>query len=118
MQPTIQELVVYVPAKDFQVSQDFYRALGFTLTEGWGNTFDCRMGDAVFRLQNYYVKEYADNFMIKMEVEDVDAWYTHVRQILDESTYRDARVEEPEMVGDTKVLHVVDPSGVLLVFLH
>ena len=51
MSPTINELVVYVPAEDFEVSKSFYLALGFQLTEGWGGTMDCRLGNAVFRLQ-------------------------------------------------------------------
>jgi hypothetical protein len=54
--PTINELVVYVPTEDFTISKTFYAALGFELTEGWGGTMDCRLGGAVFRLQNYYVK--------------------------------------------------------------
>lgn len=53
MNPTITELVVYTPAKDFEVSKTFYTALGFELTEGWGGTMDCRLGGAVFRLQKF-----------------------------------------------------------------
>jgi len=117
-QPTIKSLVVYVPAKQFKVSQDFYRALGFTLTEGWGKTFDCRLGNAIFRLQDYYVKDWAENFMIKLDVEDVEVWHKHIKAILDERSYGDARLTEPEMVGDTKILHVIDPSGVLLIFIQ
>jgi hypothetical protein len=52
-EPTIDELVVYVPAKDFEISQRFYKALGFTLTPAWGGTFDCRLDSGVFRLQDY-----------------------------------------------------------------
>ena len=117
MKLTIQELVVYTPAKDFSISQHFYIALGFTLTEGWGGTFDCRLGNAVFRLQNYYVKDWAENFMMKFDVDDVDAWYEHVKQVLAANTYSNARLAEPEMIGDTKIMHVWDPCGVLLIFI-
>lgn len=118
MPPTIKELVVYVPAQDFEVSKSFYSALGFELTEGFGGTMDCRLGGAVFRLQNYYVKDWANNFMMKLDVDDVDKWYRHVKQVLEENKYGSARVTEPEMVGDTKILHVVDPCGVLLIFIQ
>jgi hypothetical protein len=118
MQPTIKELVVYVPARDFEISKAFYRALGFTLTEGWGDTVDCRLGKAVFRLQNYYVKDWANNFMMKFDVEDVDVWYEHASRVLAENTYGHARIAEPEMVGDTKIMHVWDPCGVLLIFVQ
>lgn len=117
MDPSIKKLVVYVPAQDFEVSKAFYSALGFELTEGFGDTTDCRLGGAVFRLQNYYVKDWANNFMIKLDVDDVDAWYAHIKRVLDQGHYGSARMAKPEMVGDTKVLHVVDPSGVLLIFL-
>lgn len=117
MAPSIKELVVYVPSQNFELSKSFYSALGFELTEGFGDTMDCRLGGAVFRLQNYYVKDWANNFMMKLDVEDVDAWYAHVKDVLDQGEYGSARMAEPEMVGDTKVLHVVDPSGVLLIFL-
>ena len=118
MQLTIKELVVYVPAQDFEVSKRFYSALGFHLTEGFGGTMDCRLGNALFRLQNYYVKDWANNFMMKLDVDDVDAWYQHVRKVLEENKYGNARVAEPEMVGDTRILHVVDPCGVLLIFIQ
>lgn len=81
MSLTINELVAYTPAKDFEVSKSFYAALGFELTEGWGGTMDCRLGNAVFRLQNYYVKDWANNFMIKLDVDDVDEWYDHVKKV-------------------------------------
>ena len=52
MKLTIKEMVVYTPAKDFDVSKRFYAALGFELTEGWGKTMDCRLRGTVFRLQD------------------------------------------------------------------
>ena len=118
MKPTIKELVVYTPARDFEVSKRFYSALGFVLTEGFGDTMDCRLGGAVFRLQNYFVKDWAENFMMKFDVDDVQAWYPHVKKVLDDDTYGNARAAEPEMVGDTKIMHVWDPCGVLLIFIE
>lgn len=55
----ITDLKVYAPAKDFEESKRFYTDLGFTLTEAWGGTFDCQLGAASFRLQDYYVKDWA-----------------------------------------------------------
>lgn len=118
MTPTIKELVTYVPAEDFAISKRFYSALGFELAEAWGGTMDCRLGGAVFRLQNYYVKDWAENFMMKFDVDDVDAWHSHAKQVLDANAYGHARIAEPEMTGDTKILHVWDPCGVLLIFIQ
>ncbi len=118
MNPTINELVIYVPAEDFEISKDFYTALGFELTEGWGDTMDCRLGGAVFRLQNYYVKDWANNFMMKFDVDDVGAWYEHAKKVIDGGGYGHARYAEPEMIGDTTIFHVWDPCGVLLIFIQ
>ena len=118
-EPTIDELVVYVPAKDFEISQRFYKALGFTLTPAWGGTFDCRLDSGVFRLQDYYVKDWADNFMIKMDVASVDDWHERVKSVFAAEDLRPARFSPPEMASvDTKIMHVVDPSGVLLIFVE
>jgi len=118
MTPKIKDLVTYVPAEDFVISKSFYAALGFELTEGWGGTMDCRLGGAVFRLQNYYVKEWAENFMMKFDVEDVQAWYEHAKKIIENGDYSNARIAEPAMVGDTKIMHIWDPCGVLLIFIQ
>ncbi len=118
MNPTIAELVVYAPSEDFEVSQAFYTALGFTLTEGWGGTFDCELGGAKFRLQNYYNKDWAENFMMKLQVDDIESWHTHAKEIIDNGSYSHARYDkEIEVIGDTRIFHVWDPCGILLIFI-
>lgn len=113
------ELKTYVPAKDFAISKQFYKALGFELTEAWGGNVDCRLGPTVFRLQNYYVKDWANNFMLQFDVDDARAWYDHVKPIIDSGEFGHARVAEPEIVGDdTVITHVWDPTGVLLIFIQ
>jgi hypothetical protein len=118
MTPTIKELVVYTPAADFEQSKRFYTALGFTLTPGWGDTVDCKLGAAVFRLQNYYVKDWAENFMMKFAVDDVQTWYEHAKKVINDGDFGNARHDEPEMIGDTKIFHIWDPCGVLLIFIQ
>jgi len=115
----IKSMNVYVPAKDFELSKRFYAALGFTLTEAWGGNFDCRLGNSLFRLQNYYVEGWANNFMLQFQVDDANAWYEHAKAIIDDGEFGDARVMLPEAVTeDTIITHVVDPSGVLLIFIQ
>jgi len=114
----IRDLKAYVPAKNFEQSRRFYTALGFTPSEGWGGTVDFELNGNRFRLQNYYVKDWADNFMIVMSVDDVDAWHQHVKEIADSGEFGSIRIKAPETVGDSLVLHVVDPSGVLLIFVQ
>lgn len=115
---TIKDLKTYVPAKDFEASKTFYRELGFELTEAYGGSFDCRLGAAQFRLQNYYNKDWAENFMMQFDVEDAREWFEHAKSVIDGGSHGTARVSEPEVYGDTAITHVIDPCGVLLIFIQ
>jgi hypothetical protein len=117
MPPTIENLRVYVPAKNFELSKRFYSALGFRMTDGWGGTVDCELGGHRFRLQDCYVKTWADNCMMVMDVADVAAWHEHVEKVIAGGVLG-TRVTPPERAGESTVLHVWDPSGVLLVFVE
>lgn len=108
----------YVPARDFDESKRFYADLGFTLTEAWGGNVDVSLGPTVFRLQNYYVEEWAGNFMIQFDVEDARAREKYARSVIDASSYQTARMMPSQQHGDIFITNVVDPSGVLLVFVQ
>ena len=114
----IKSLKPYVPAKDFELSQKFYSALGFVMTEGWGGTADFELNGCAFRLQNYYVKDWADNFMFVIGVEDAESWHQRALELLNSGAYAGMRVQAPELVDGSLVLHVIDPTGVLLVFVQ
>lgn len=68
-------------------------------------------------LQNYYVREWAENWMLVVEVASASDWYDHVVEVLANGDYGDARVAPPkhEDYGAT-VTYVWDPCGVLLHF--
>lgn len=118
MTPSIRDLKVYMPAKDFELSKRFYNALGFKMSEGWGGTADFELNGNRFRLQDYYVKDWANNFMVVMGVDDVRAWQDKARAVVATGQFGTARVAELETVDDSLVLHVWDPSGVLLIFVQ
>jgi hypothetical protein len=114
----IRDFKVYMPAKDFELSKRFYSALGFTMSEGWGGTADFELNGHRFRLQNYYVKDWAENFMVVIGVDDAEAWHQHVQTFVAGGDYPGVRIKPPETVNTSLVLHVIDPSGVLLVFVQ
>lgn len=118
MTPRIKGLKVYVPARDFEESKRFYTALGFSMSEGWGGTADFELDGHWFRLQDYYVKDWAENFMMVMYVDDAEAWHQHARTVVESGAFDNVRIKPPEAVDDWLVLHVIDPSGVLLVFVE
>jgi hypothetical protein len=115
---TINSLKPYVPARDFELCKRFYTTLGFSMTEGWGGTADFSLNGSAFRLQNYFVQDWADNFMFVMGVDDVEAWHQRALELLDSGAFSGMRVQAPAPVDGAMVLHVIDPSGVLLVFVQ
>ena len=115
---TIRDFKVYMPAKDFERSKQFYVALGFTMSSGWGGTADFELNGNRFRLQNYYVKDWAHNFMVVMSVEDVNGWYQRAKRIVASGEFENVRIKPVETIDNALVLHVIDPSGVLLVFVQ
>ena len=115
---TIRDLKAYVPAKDFELSKRFYAALGFSMSPGWGGTADFELSGHRFRLQDYFVEDWAHNFMFVMGVDDVEAWHERARSMKASGQFKPMNFKPPEPVDDSLVLHVWDPSGVLLIFVQ
>src|SRR5712675_1447147 len=69
---TAVEVKAFVPSKDFALSKRFYQDLGFNLAWSSEELAYLRHGNSSFLLQNFYVKEHADNFMMHLLVENVD----------------------------------------------
>jgi hypothetical protein len=88
------------------------------MSEGWGGTADFELNGNRFRLQDYYVEDWANNFMVVMGVDDAEAWHQRARRIADSGEFDGIRIKPPEVVDGSLVLHVVDPSGVLLIFVQ
>jgi catechol 2,3-dioxygenase-like lactoylglutathione lyase family enzyme len=107
------EAKAFVPAKDFALSLQFYRDMGFEIAWATDDLAYVRHGNASFLLQNFYVKEYADNFMMHLLVEDVDAWWHHLEQQGIFARYG-SRVEPPaDQPWGMRDFVIIDPSGFL-----
>ena len=104
---TIHDFKGYLPAKDFEPSKRFYVALGFAMSEGWGATADFELNGHRFRLQNYYVKAWADNFMVVIGVDDIEAWHEQARKIVNSGEFDNIRIKPPEPVEDTIVQRLI-----------
>ena len=67
----------FIPAKDFAVSKAFYEALGFQKRLD-SDVAIFAIGPTAFILQRFYEKEFAENFMMQLMVDDLDAWWAHI----------------------------------------
>ena len=104
----------FLPAKDFALSQRFYDALGFEKGHHDNDVAIYRIGDGGFLLQNYYQKEWAENSMIQLVVDDLDAWWTHVESLDLPGTFGVPPPKAPAMQAwGLRVAYLIDPSGVL-----
>ena len=104
----------FLPARDFELSKRFYEALGFEKLLDSPDVAIFRAGSSGFLLQRRYQKEWAENCMMQLMVDDLDAWWRHVRS-LDLATrfkVREPKEPAPQPWG-LRVAYLVDPSGVL-----
>ena len=115
--PPVSDIKVYVPAINFSHCHAFYEALGWKTNWNHSGLAEMELGGVRFFLQDYYQKDWAENFMLYINVPDVDVWYSHVSEVLASGQFPKARARAPQKMdyGDT-VSHVWDPSGVLLHF--
>jgi len=107
------EIKAFVPARDFELSKRFYQDLGFTVAWSSGDLAYLHAGDSSFLLQRFYVQQHAENFMMHMLVQDVDAWWAHVEAQALASRY-DVRASPPEdRPWGIRDFILDDPTGVL-----
>jgi len=117
----VLDVKAFVPAKDFVLSKRFYLAPGCTLKYDSKGLAIFELSGYRFYLQDYYVKGYADNYMLHFTVEDVESWYQHTLKLLEDFPASDDKL--PRLMGSVKeepapynaqVCYLVDPTGVLI----
>ena len=107
------EVKAFVPAKDFELSKQFYQDIGFTMASEGGGVAYFHHGHSSFLLQDFCVEEYVNNFMMHLLVEDVYAWHKAITDsgISDKYHVRIGSVVlQPWRMRDFELF---DPSGVL-----
>ncbi len=108
-----EEVRPFVPAKDFDLSRAFYRALGFQEDHD-KDVAIFTAGKSTFILQRHYQKDWAENFMMHMMVDDLDAWWRHVEALDLPAQFGVSPPEAPAMQSwGLRVAFLHDPSGVL-----
>ena len=110
---TSTEVKVFVPARDFDQSEQFYQHLGFEPSWSDGSGTHFRQGNSSFLLQKLHNEDRADNIVIQLLVVDVEAWWQQV-QAQDLKNKYEIKVDPPEdRPWGIREFVIVDPSGVL-----
>lgn len=115
---TILKMRAFLPAKDFENSRRFYECLGFQPTKINEKSLEMRLGSASsafsFFLQDFYVKELAENLMMQVLVKDIDAWWNHIARLALEKRFEVVPPRQPTLQPwGLRVAYVWDPSGIL-----
>src|SRR3954464_6682635 len=103
----------FLPARDFDLSKRFYEALGFEKILD-GDVAIFRVGSSGFILQRFHDEHWAENCMMQLMVDDVDAWWAHITRLELPARFG-VRAPKPPAVQPwgLRVLYVTDPSGIL-----
>ena len=109
----VTEIKAFVPSKDFELSKQFYKDLGFTMASEGGGIAYFHYGHVSFLLQDFCAKSFAENFMMHILVEDVNSWWerAHESGVLEKYGVKVTALEnQPWRMRD---FCLYDPSGVL-----
>jgi hypothetical protein len=104
----------FIGAKDFNLSKAFYKDLGFEESIISKNMSYFKIYDSLgFYLQDAYVKDWVDNTMIFVEVENVEEYYNELQRLELQQKYKNVRLVpiKKDTWGSECFLH--DPSGIL-----
>lgn len=103
----------FLPAKDFDLSKRFYNALGFQMVLD-SEVAIFNAGSGGFILTAFYEKEFADNYMMQLMVDDLDAWWEHISALDLTNQFGVPPPKAPAMQSwGLRVAYLIDPCGVL-----
>ena len=111
----VNEMKVFLPAKDYRLSKAFYTDLGFDLA--WEapeqNMAKFAIGSQMFMLHDWYEKNVAELMYMHIIVPDVGQWWEHVlnQKLADRYPIKTEPPDDREWGIRDFVLF--DPSGVL-----
>lgn len=113
MKQKMKSIRPFIGAKNFEVSRNFYTDLGFEeiILEHHFSLF--KKQEVVFYLQNAYVKDWIDNTMIFIEVEDTDKYWEELLSLNLTEKYENVRLTPVRTMPWGKECFVHDPSGIL-----
>lgn len=109
----VKSIRPFIGAKDFEISRSFYLALGFQesiLSAGFSYFYINGFG---FYLQDAYIKDWVDNTMVFLEVEDVEVFWKEMLALNLPAKYPSVRLIPIRDFDWGRECYLHDPSGIL-----
>ena len=114
MKHSAKSIRAFIGAENFEESRQFYKDLGFEESVISKDMSLFKVSDKLgFYLQDAYVKDWVDNTMIFLEVEDVDRYWSELQNLALEKKYKNVKLTpvRNDYWGRECFMH--DPSGIL-----
>lgn len=103
----------FIGAKNFELSRSFYRDLGFEEKILSNNMSLFKTGELGFYLQDAYVRDWIDNTMIFLEVDDVSRYWNELSALSLEAKYENVKLTTIREMGWGRECFLHDPCGIL-----
>ena len=105
----IADIRVFVPSRDYKISQRFYQAMGFNMELAGDDLSIFNKGSCTFLLQKFFNQELANNLMLQLIVLDIQEAFVTISSIKGfDIEYQPIKTEPWG-----KVIYLWGPSGEL-----
>jgi hypothetical protein len=113
MKQKIKSIRPFVGSENFEISSNFYKDLGFEeiILEPKLSLFT--WNEIGFYLQDAYVKDWIENTMLFIEIENVEDFWDELLSLHLTEKYENVRVTPIRTMEWGKECFVHDPSGIL-----
>ena len=109
---TLYKLRTFLPSINYEISKTFYQALGFNIVWDGEDLTIMKYADIEFFIQKAYVKDWAENTMFQLFVEDIQTFYDQIKSL--KETFPMIHYKPIQEVDYGTTFHVLDPAGVLI----
>lgn len=109
----IIELKSFVPAQDFDLSMRFYKDIGFSTVWNDNQLALLNYNGFKFLLQNFYLKDHAENFVMHLLVNNADHWWHKLNEVNLNKEYNIHLTEPENRDWGIRDFIFLDPSGVM-----
>jgi len=113
MEHTVKSIRPFLGAENFELSRRFYQDWGFGETVLSPDLSVFKLDQLAFYLQRAYVKDWVDNTMLFLEVENVEHYYQQLSAMELASKYEGVRLTAVRIEDWGKECFLHDPSGIL-----
>ena len=113
MQHKAKSIRPFIGSENFETSRNFYTDLGFQEVVLAHNMSLFQNDTIGFYLQDAYVKDWIDNTMVFMEVEDVEQFWNNLVALNLTAKYPSAKLIPMKSYDWGKECFLIDPSGIL-----